>query len=389
MNKSRRDENPQAGLTVKAMCAAIQASPALRRPLKPHMPVIVKIGPAEAVGGIALLGVEQLGGGERSYAQLSLNEPMDMQCRMRFILLDKSGAEVVAEGKVLLIGLRKIKTAETGSLIHILDDLAGGDYASALHDLIGFFSPKGVSGSFLRKSLSLNTLELDGLLQRLTGIVEIKLKRDVIYMDETDSKQWADRIIRLIKEFHIAHPHQTGPDLAFIEEHLKPGPAKVVVREIITRLETGKLIAEQNGCFRMQEFSPLPDEPLEGVKGEAYRLYQEMAYSPEGLRYVAKTLKQPVKRLYGILRYLCEQGYLVRLDKETFVTKEIFKEAKDMALVMIKKQGDVELGQFRDRIGSSRRIAALLLERFDKKGWTERSGDKRTLGPKAAASGST
>jgi hypothetical protein len=34
-------------------------------------------------------------------------------------------------------------------------------------------------------------------------------------------------------------------------------------------------------------------------------------------------------------------------------------------------------------LGCSRRIAIALLERFDKKGWTEREGDVRKAGPKA------
>ena len=351
------------------------------------MPVRINIAPAETIGEIALLGVKQLGCGETGYAQLFPRQQVVVQCGIHFILLDKLGAEIVAEGNVLLIGLPKVKTAETDSAIRILDNLAAGDFAEALYNLICFFSPIGASGSFLKEALTLDTPGLDGLLRRLPGIVGIKLKRDAIYMNETDVKQWADKIIRLIKEYHIAQPQQKGPDMPYIEGHLKPAPAKAVVSEIIGRLKADKYIVEENGCYRMPEFSPAPEEPLEGVKGDAFRLYRQMGYSPEGLRNVAKTLKQPVKRLYGILRFLCEQGYLVRLDKETFLSREDFNKARDVVLAMIKKQGGVEIGEFRDRIGSSRRIAALLLERFDKKGWTERSGAKRTAGPKRPACG--
>ena len=382
MKKERRNEIAHGALPVKSVCAEIQASNTLRRPLRPHMPVIIRAVSIDVTGEIVLLGVKQLECGERCYAQLFPDAPVDLRCGMPFVLLNKSGDEIVAEGSVLLIGLRKVKPVEVESAIGILERLAGGDCVGALHGLIRFYSPNGISRSFLLEALSLEQAEFDNLLRQLTGIVEIKLKRDALYMDETDVEHWKSLIIRLIKEYHIAHPHEIGPDAAFIEEHFKPSPARAALGDIVNRLKADKTVIEEKGSLRMPEFSPSVEEPLDGVKGDAYRLYREMEFSPEGLRYVAKELRQPLKRLLGILLYLCEKGYLLRLDRDTFVTMETFNKARDIVMEMIKKDGDVEVGKFRDKIKSSRRITMLLLERFDKKGWTERSNNKRTLGPK-------
>jgi selenocysteine-specific elongation factor len=50
----------------------------------------------------------------------------------------------------------------------------------------------------------------------------------------------------------------------------------------------------------------------------------------------------------------------------------------------LESAGRITLGRFRDLLGSSRRTAQLLLERFDADGVTRRVGDERVLRRQAA-----
>ncbi len=81
----------------------------------------------------------------------------------------------------------------------------------------------------------------------------------------------------------------------------------------------------------------------------------------------------------ALARLLEEQGVLVRLGKELAVARATYELARAAAVAACDEDGAVTLARFRDRIGSGRRDAQLLLERLDSDGITRRVGDERVL----------
>ena len=77
--------------------------------------------------------------------------------------------------------------------------------------------------------------------------------------------------------------------------------------------------------------------------------------------------------------YLEAQGSLVRVGDGLAVGSKAFEEARRLLLEECGREGRITLARFRDLIGSSRRSAQLLLERFDADGLTRRVGDERVL----------
>ena len=90
-----------------------------------------------------------------------------------------------------------------------------------------------------------------------------------------------------------------------------------------------------------------------------------------------------------LARFLESQGRLVRLGPEHAIGREAYDAARDVLLTECHAAGDIALGRFRDLLGSGRRDAQLLLERFDQDGITRRVGDRRVLRRAATAATST
>jgi selenocysteine-specific elongation factor len=78
-------------------------------------------------------------------------------------------------------------------------------------------------------------------------------------------------------------------------------------------------------------------------------------------------------------RFLEEQGRLRRLGDGYAVAEETYQRAVAALLAEFESAGRITLARFRDLLGSSRRTAQLLLERFDADGLTRRVGDERVL----------
>jgi selenocysteine-specific elongation factor len=88
----------------------------------------------------------------------------------------------------------------------------------------------------------------------------------------------------------------------------------------------------------------------------------------------------------ALARFLEASGRLVRLGDGYVVGIDAFEVAKDVLLTECRAAGEITLARFRDLVGTGRRDAQLLLERFDADGLTRRDGDRRVL-RRAAISG--
>jgi selenocysteine-specific elongation factor len=81
----------------------------------------------------------------------------------------------------------------------------------------------------------------------------------------------------------------------------------------------------------------------------------------------------------AVARFLEESGKLVRLGNGFAIGADAYEVAKDVLIQEARQAGEIELARFRDLVGTGRRDAQLLLERFDRDGLTRRVGDRRVL----------
>jgi selenocysteine-specific elongation factor len=84
--------------------------------------------------------------------------------------------------------------------------------------------------------------------------------------------------------------------------------------------------------------------------------------------------------------YLAEAGRLVRLGEGLAVGSAAYEEARRLLVEECERAGSITLARFRDLLGTGRKPAQLLLERFDADGFTRRVGDERVLRRRARAS---
>jgi selenocysteine-specific elongation factor len=95
---------------------------------------------------------------------------------------------------------------------------------------------------------------------------------------------------------------------------------------------------------------------------------------------------EPVKVEDGRLaRFLEEQGRLVRVGEGYAISAEAYERARGLLVVECGAADRITLARFRDLLGTSRKTAQLLLERFDADGVTRRVGDERVLRRSATA----
>ena len=76
---------------------------------------------------------------------------------------------------------------------------------------------------------------------------------------------------------------------------------------------------------------------------------------------------------------MVRDGVLVRFDEKHYMHREIRQKALDMVYQLFKERGMIQTGEFRDRLGISRKCAIILLERFDRERITAMENGGRVL----------
>ena len=138
---------------------------------------------------------------------------------------------------------------------------------------------------------------------------------------------------------------------------------------------------------------PAPSEPWAevvlpklGLERRGAKLYRPGATGTLGARereaaeLEARLGLEPIKvEDPQLARFLEEQGRLVRVGDGYAVAPAAYNRARELLVEELERAGRITLARFRDLLGSSRRVAQLLLERFDADRVTLRVGDERRL----------
>jgi selenocysteine-specific elongation factor len=141
---------------------------------------------------------------------------------------------------------------------------------------------------------------------------------------------------------------------------------------------------------------PAPSEPwakdvlpLAGVERRGARLYLPGAVASLGERSAAAEKLESELAAAGftpvtvedreLASFLEREGRLIRVGDGLALSAEAHEEAKRLLLEECEGAGSITLARFRDLLGTGRKPAQLLLERFDADGLTRRVGDERVL----------
>ncbi len=282
--------------------------------------------------------------GER-YAQLRLDTPAVAARGDRVVLRERT---TVGGGVVLDPAPPRRPSEERLTL------LERGDPVSIVAAALAAAS-EPVSRADLARRALLPPAELD---EGLAGAVEV----GGWYLSEERLEELRARVARALAERAASSPLDPGIPLAALL------PQRPWASAIIPLLPL-----ERRGA---KAYAPGASASLGEQADAAAQLEDDLAgagFSPvkPGTRELATFLEQ--------------EGKLVRLGDGSAISSRAYEEARRLLLEECEARGAITLAGFRDLLGSSRKTAQLILERFDVDGLTRRQGDQRVLRRRARA----
>ncbi len=347
-----------------------------QRELKHGSRVHIYHGTKELLGKIVLMDRDVLKAGESCYAQLRLEEETVAKKGDRFVVRFYSPVETLGGGTVLDACPRKHRKNEKKALEAFAVKESGSEgerlALSCLEHWGSFFT--------LEELALRNDLKRSGLKNLALALVKEKRLvqvREDIFIHTEELKEYERKVSRFLDQFHKEYPLKEGMGIEETRSRLGIRDSRTA-NDILEILKNQKVIKEHQGIVSKYRFRVVVKEDEDAMIREILAYYQEAGFAPLTTELYIKEHRS-LKKFQAVFTSLINKKSLIRLDGQYCIHRDYYERAKLAFGEMAKEKPEVILGEFRDYLGCSRKIAVALLEHFDKNGYTRKTENGRVL----------
>ena len=346
------------------------------RSIKHGSRVHVYHGTKELLGKVALMGRDELKAGECDYAQLRLEETTVVRKGDHFVLRFYSPVETIGGG-VVLDGCPKKHRKNDKKAYEAFKIKEHGSEEEKIE--LGYLEHQGCFYSLkaLSDKCAFGRSQTKNLVKKLVDAGKLIPVMDEIYIHAEEYKLYEKKVTGFLDAFHKEFPLKEGMGVEEARNKLGLGNGKLT-DAILGLLKDNKVIKEEKGMVSKYRFKVVMKEDEDAILKEITESYLNFGFAPLATDlYLKEHGKQ--KKFKPVFTSLLNKKVLIRLDDQYCLHKDFYEKAKEAVIKIAAEKQVVELGEFRESIGCSRRVAVPILEHFDKTGFTVKTSEGRIL----------
>ncbi len=334
-------------------------------------------GTKELLGKIVLMNKDELKAGEWAYAQLRLEEETVLRKGDHIVLRFYSPVETIGGG-VVLDACPKKHRKNDGKAYHSFEIKESGTQQEQLELALLEHQGRFYSLKELVMKCSLDRGQVKNLVKKLEEQKLLVSLNDEIYIHQEEMKTYERKVTRFLDEFHKEYPLKEGMGIEEVRSRLNLGANSKYADVILNNLKQNKVIKEENGVISKYKFKVVVKEDEEAMRQEILEYYLTIGYEPLTTNLYMKE-HQKQKKFAAVFTSLLNKRLIIRLDEQYCVHADHYEKAKESFQEMAAQNPVVVLGEYRDYLGCSRKVAVALLEHFDKNGFTRKTGEGRIM----------
>ena len=334
-------------------------------------------GSKEVLCRLVLLDRDVLKPGEEALVQFRLEEKTACKFGDRFVIRFYSPLETIGGGTILDPNAVKHKRFKE----NVIDELE--------------MKSKGSSDLIVEKSVERLSKDLPSIIDIVqnSGLGESKVEEslknllkdeiiykisDKFYIHDSYVENKEEQLIRILNDYHVKNPLKAGIKKEEIKSKIFNEVKNKDFDELIKAIVEKKNIDYRDGILALSNFKVVLTSEKNNLKDEIFSIYENSGYKPPNIQEVVNSLKIAKKDM-EIINYMQNSGILVKINDNIYLSKGYYDSAKQSAVEFIKENKEISLGEFRDILDTSRKIAVALLEHYDDIKLTKRIDNKRVL----------
>jgi selenocysteine-specific elongation factor len=365
--------------------AEVQMLPEATRGLRSRQRVRVHIGAAEVLARVKVL--EQSGEikpGDQGFAQIRFEAPVVCVIDDRFILRSYSPQRTVGGGIIIDPFAAKHRARDFAAVRERLAALHSGDFPQRValftigtHER-GLKRPELIKRTGWRDEIAeaaINAARAAGSIVDVGG----ELLGPSVF---TELKT---KVLKDVNSHHRSEPLSRGLAKEILRNRYFSKTPADLFRAVLAQLEAESALTVEKDIVRRREHERAAtgaDADLRDRLEQAYR--QAKLAAPSVAEALTRAGVAPSAQAHGrkLLQVLIDAGALVRVDGEMFFHREALDELVEQLRAFAEKHAAnraIDVPQFKELAGISRKYAIPLLEYLDRQRVTRREGDKRII----------
>ena len=354
------------------IAAEVSLLPRMKEPLLNNQRVRWHSGTSEVLGRVLLLDRDELVPGEAALMLFKAEEPLLVVREDRFILRSYSPMHTIGGGRVLETH-KRYKRFHPEHLAELRLKASGNR-----EDLLMSLLAKGpVHESDLCNELGMEVSELAEMLSQLGDRV-IRLNESW-WMTGGAWEALVGRVERLLQDYHRENRLMKGMSLEHLRGLLGKDTSSRASDALMRKLEDTGLIVLERDLVRLNGWQPNLTAQEEATAARLKALLLQGKCSPPSPGELAEQLGLPLADVQALLRFLSEQGEVVRIDQDFYLEMGVYREVISKLKDFLTEKGTISMGEFRDLLQTTRKYAVPLAEYLDAQRVTRRLGDQRSL----------
>ncbi len=352
--------------------ARLNLLPEAARPLKFRDPVHLHMGTAKVTARVALLDRDELQPGESVLAQIHLDSPLVAHRQDRFIIRSYSPMTTIGGGQIIDPAPVKHKRFRAG-VMQALKELESGEGSFVVQKLAELGCVKLKE---LEQASGLGRERVSALLDSLAAAEQVCRLGDQWVTVET-ARAWQRVLEDVVGNYHRDYALLPGIPHATLKAALPAKVAPKTFEQLLGELvANGRLVQRQEWIARA-DFTPSPTGEQTLMLQKLEQVYLAAGVEAKGRVDMLALANVPENQVEALLAYLFANGTLVRLNEDSYMHREAYRNALATLKAHFAGQETLTLAQFRDLIGSARKQTQAILEYFDALKYTMRKGDER------------
>jgi selenocysteine-specific elongation factor len=315
---------------------------------------------------------ESLQPGTSAFAQIRLEAPVVAVAGDRFVIRRYSPAFTIGGGTILDAHLPKLSRGTRPEIFRILT-------TGSLPQRVELMAKmQGLQGLEIREVQARTGITIAALREELLSISNVSEIAPGRWIHNDALADFRRRAMRFVDDYFRTSRMSLGvPKGEFVQKVMPHDADVAVVNFLLADLAREKIVVASGDLLEV----PGRSRTLGGTEGELARAI-EQRFAGAGLQTPAvseiiKSIPQKPKVIEGVIGYLVKQGILIRLSEGVYLHRDTLEEAR---VKLASKRGEtIDVAEFKELFGISRKVAIPLLELFDREGATKRVGDARQV----------
>ncbi|MDO8712011.1 MULTISPECIES: selenocysteine-specific translation elongation factor [Pseudomonas] len=332
--------------------------------------VHVHLGTQDVTGRVALLEGASVAPGERMFAQVLLNVPVQAVKGDPLILRDQSAQRTLGGGRVLdpFAPTRHRRSPERLAQLqalatrHELEDVLP---ALLLNSETGL-DPRRLERQFNRPR---DTWVLPA------NIRLIDTRQGPLLFSADRWEALKAPLLGHLARFHQLEPDQMGPDRDRLRRFTGTSLDRPTFISLVDELLTSGAMLASGPWLHLPEHQVRLSEEDEALWQQLQPLFEQAGFNAPWVRDLGHD--EVTVRL--LLRKMARLGLVHQVVRDLFYTEAVIRRLAAMLVQLAAQNPVIQVTAFRDAVGLGRKRSIQILEYFDRLGLTRRFGDKRHL----------